>query len=535
MTDAKNVTSDSNAAGDDNDKELDRKVTIFARMRPLDEGSDIDPENCPVQFRFPSADNDIKKEQLWLRDSKGKETKSFEGWDGLIPTDWDEDQIFDASIKPACDRVLQGKHSIVMSYGQTGAGKTHTLLGVQGDKDTSCVNKGMAYKAIRYLLENEDDLQITMQAFECYLEDVFDLYDADDKHGRKLPKEEVDKIMFATGEGYLKGFSKRLKMREVTKDNIQNLLIEGFSHIHIGCTGCNSQSSRGFVLFLCHIIDPDGSRFANRTAFIFCDLAGTEGLKAVQATQKLRERSQTSDSDVLAIIGYLKYEARYITQELNQLGQQLKDFNNGRELNGALLICTRILTKFLFKQANATVLFHFRQDDPSARAAKSTIKFAEQIRDMPSEIEPIYDTNNPDELRKELERLQMQNNSLKKRIKILEGEGVSSGGGRTKGSVGGFLGPLKVGWRDVAILQDNRMGLVRWAGPRNGTWQLGCELLSGPSADPDGGPSKFDAPEERVIYVPLSDCRSVAFGAGSLLADRLDRGMSYAYRNDFEG
>ena len=41
----------------------------------------------------------------------------------------DNEVVFDDVLRPLIQRVLDGYNSLVIAYGQTGAGKTYTLLG----------------------------------------------------------------------------------------------------------------------------------------------------------------------------------------------------------------------------------------------------------------------------------------------------------------------------------------------------------------------------------------------------------------------
>ena len=54
--------------------------------------------------------------------------------------------MFNATVKPAVDAVLQGYNATVFAYGQTGTGKTYSMQGTDEDP-------GIAPRAISHLFE----------------------------------------------------------------------------------------------------------------------------------------------------------------------------------------------------------------------------------------------------------------------------------------------------------------------------------------------------------------------------------------------
>ena len=48
--------------------------------------------------------------------------------DGVFPPDADQDEVFTATV-PLLRAALSGYNATIFTYGQTGTGKTHTMLG----------------------------------------------------------------------------------------------------------------------------------------------------------------------------------------------------------------------------------------------------------------------------------------------------------------------------------------------------------------------------------------------------------------------
>lgn len=56
-------------------------------------------------------------------------------FDGAIGPNVSTQELFaQAGVQDILDRVLDGFHATIFAYGQTGAGKTHTLLGQSDEK-----------------------------------------------------------------------------------------------------------------------------------------------------------------------------------------------------------------------------------------------------------------------------------------------------------------------------------------------------------------------------------------------------------------
>ena len=51
--------------------------------------------------------------------------------------DWNckQEDIFTDCAHPIVNNILEGYNGTIFAYGQTGTGKTHTMTGVEGDKE----------------------------------------------------------------------------------------------------------------------------------------------------------------------------------------------------------------------------------------------------------------------------------------------------------------------------------------------------------------------------------------------------------------
>ena len=86
--------------------------------------------------------------------------------------------VYDEGAFPLVESVMQGYNGTIFAYGQTGCGKTHTMLGVKGDKSEA----GIIPKAFDHIFGYFDDAVNMQKKFlircsylEIYNEAIRDL------------------------------------------------------------------------------------------------------------------------------------------------------------------------------------------------------------------------------------------------------------------------------------------------------------------------------------------------------------------------
>lgn len=79
-------------------------------------------------------------------------------FDHALPDSATQEDVFEVAGYPLVDNCLAGYNSSIFAYGQTGAGKTHTMLGSL----TDAAGRGLAPRVFEYLFERvgaEEDAQ----------------------------------------------------------------------------------------------------------------------------------------------------------------------------------------------------------------------------------------------------------------------------------------------------------------------------------------------------------------------------------------
>ena len=96
----------------------------------------------------------------------------------MYDADSTQRQVYDEGGFGLVESVLEGYNGTIFAYGQTGCGKTHTMIGVKGDK----TQRGIIPNAFDHIFGYFDDSQNMKKKFlircsylEIYNEQVRDL------------------------------------------------------------------------------------------------------------------------------------------------------------------------------------------------------------------------------------------------------------------------------------------------------------------------------------------------------------------------
>lgn len=284
-------------------EDLKGKIRVFCRVRPLSYAELERPELSivtksdaySVTVELSRAMMDEQKKQLELRKKNlGKGEKAeVESWVPEVrygdnkPQDFTFDSVFHpgtqddvfADCKDLIQSALDGFNVTTFAYGQTGAGKTHTMLGTQ---DTP----GIAPRAVEELFkciqrdEARYDHEVFVSIFELYKSEFVDLM-SDDRledennpaKGNKAAAGGVSPSKTPTGGAG--GNSKRkaagrgdwhghqwqptvhlcrgLDEERPSKQILLDLMAQGTKNRHVSATHMNAQSSRSHLIITIHV------------------------------------------------------------------------------------------------------------------------------------------------------------------------------------------------------------------------------------------------------------------------------------------
>lgn len=256
-------------------------VRVMVRARPFNDREkgkgcknciEADMANCQVILNNPT-DADL--------------SKAF-GYDAVFPTSVSQQTVYEQSSFPIIESVLDGYNGTIFAYGQTGCGKTHTMMGNPAKEEL----RGIIPRAFEHIFgkigsSGQKNYLIRCSYIEIYNEEIHDLIGKDWNIKLEL-KESSDKGLFI----------KDVAMHVVKSvAEIENLMNLGTKNRSVGETAMNKDSSRSHSIFTIYIEasekDEKGNERITGGKLNLVDLAGSERQSRTQATgDRLKEANK---------------------------------------------------------------------------------------------------------------------------------------------------------------------------------------------------------------------------------------------------
>ncbi|KAA0149383.1 hypothetical protein FNF27_03343 [Cafeteria roenbergensis] len=251
-------------------------VRVIVRIRPLSKTEIADGREICARV-------DTTRMEIALHNPKaapGEPPKLFTFDDTYGPDTLQKD-IYDRSAAPIVDSVIDGYNGTIFAYGQTGAGKTHTMEGVPDVPEL----RGLMPNAFKHIFERIDTTGGTERQYlvrasymEIYNEDVRDLLGKDVTTRLEL-KESVDSGV------YVKDLTSVVVKSAAEVDAV---LQAGKRNRVTGATAMNAQSSRSHAIFTVTVENQgkglDGKEHICVGKLNMVDLAGSERQAKTGAT-----------------------------------------------------------------------------------------------------------------------------------------------------------------------------------------------------------------------------------------------------------
>ncbi|XP_054537716.1 kinesin-like protein KIF9 isoform X5 [Pan troglodytes] len=248
-----------------------KKVHAFVRVRPTD---DFAHEMIRYGDDKRSIDIHLKKD---IR--RGVVNNQQTDWsfklDGVLH-DASQDLVYETVAKDVVSQALDGYNGTIMCYGQTGAGKTYTMMGATENYK----HRGILPRAVQQvfrMIEERPTHAITVRVsyLEIYNESLFDLLSTLPYVGPSV----TPMTIVENPQGvFIKGLSVHLTSQE---EDAFSLLFEGETNRIIASHTMNKNSSRSHCIFTIYI--EAHSRTLSEEKYItskinLVDLAGSERL-----------------------------------------------------------------------------------------------------------------------------------------------------------------------------------------------------------------------------------------------------------------
>ena len=288
-------------------------VKVAIRVRPMNKHEKEQKSTLCVSV-------DTNNNTVSVSSNKG-DMKTFQ-FDYVYPMETTQREIYDQVAFPIVDSIFQGYNGTIFAYGQTGCGKTYTMMGILDNPDL----KGIIPNAFSHIFgfiktEGESKKFLVRCSFvEIYNEEVRDLLVNNNK---KLDiREDPKKGTFVRDLTYV-----TLKDTE----DIQRCLDKGNKNRHVGATSMNDQSSRSHSLFTVYLeIEENGKIRSGKLNLV--DLAGSERVGKTNATGQTFDEGKKINLSLTAlgsVIDALSFNRKHIPYKDSKLTRLLADSLGG--------------------------------------------------------------------------------------------------------------------------------------------------------------------------------------------------------------
>ncbi|KAH9599467.1 Kinesin motor domain [Trypanosoma melophagium] len=244
-------------------------IKVAVRCRPLFENE------------RPAAGLDFHQNRRILLDNKTYDP------DYIFPPTATQDDVF-AVCQPILQSVKDGLNGTVMVYGQTGTGKTHTMLGATGE------TSGIAHRMIAHMLEHVQ--QKTLEGSQCAL--TLSMIEIYNERLTDMLSENGDTEVTLVG-----GFPRSTVKLTLSRLSDANEAIQrGLNWRHTAVTLMNERSSRSHVVFILDLEEQNVYTETVDVAHLFMvDLAGSESLKKSQVIGMAANEAGKINKSLLAL------------------------------------------------------------------------------------------------------------------------------------------------------------------------------------------------------------------------------------------
>ncbi|KAL8129153.1 hypothetical protein V2J09_018308 [Rumex salicifolius] len=301
------------------------------------------------------------------------EDRSF-SFDSVLDSKAKQEDVFELVGAPLVTDALAGYNATVLSYGQSGSGKTYTLWGppsamVEGHSPSTQQGIGprifkMLFSEIETIKQNSNGKQINYQCRCSFLEiHNGQLGDLLDPTQRNLQIKDDSKTGF-----YIENMTEAYV---TSYDDVTQILIKGLSNRKVGATSMNSKSSHSHVVLTCVIEswckETSSHSFSSSKTSRIClvDLAG-------QNKNKLDDTGRE-----------LERQGKHVKKSLSKLGHLVSILAEGKQPDDKVYMnsfLTHLLQESLGGNAKLSVICNISPSYGNMGETLSTVRFAQQVR-----------------------------------------------------------------------------------------------------------------------------------------------------------
>lgn len=305
--------------------------------------------------------------------------------------------IFDFSIRTTVQDVMNGYNGTVFAYGQTGAGKSYTMMGDMNNDGTKGVIPRIAEQIFNYIQQDAASTTtfvVGVSYMEIYMERIRDL----------LNQNSVNLPIHDSAKGpYVKDLT-QIYVDEV--DQVYKAMDLGQRARVTASTNMNLESSRSHSIFVLSIQQKDTITGTEKTGMLYLvDLAGSEKVGKTGATGQTLE------------------EAKKINTSLSCLGNVINALTDGKSTHVPYRDSklTRILQESLGGNSRTTLVINCSPSSYNDQETVSTLRFGMRAKSIKNKAK-INAELSPAELKRQLNAARNQSVTFEKYIASLDSE-----------------------------------------------------------------------------------------------------------------
>ena len=311
--------------------------------------------------------------------------------------DSNQPEVFEFSIHSTVDDILKGYNGTVFAYGQTGAGKSYTMMGDIDDADQKGIIPRIVEQIFASILASPGNIEYTVRVgyMEIYMERIRDLLRPENDN---LPIHEEK--------------SRGVYVKELTElyvssiDEVYEVMRRGAMTRAVAATNMNQESSRSHSIFVITITQKNVETGSSKSGQLFLvDLAGSEKVGKTGASGQTLE------------------EAKKINKSLSALGMVINALTDGKSTHIPYRDSklTRILQESLGGNSRTTLIINCSPSSYNDQETVSTLRFGVRAKSIKNKAK-INAEVSVTELKIMLKKVQTQVQTFEQYIQSLHGE-----------------------------------------------------------------------------------------------------------------
>ncbi|KAK5998527.1 Kinesin heavy chain [Cladobotryum mycophilum] len=362
-------------------------IKVVARFRPQNR-VEIESGGKPI-VSFTSDDT------CTLDSKEAQGTFTF---DRIFDMSCKQQDIFDYSIRPTVDDILNGYNGTVFAYGQTGAGKSYTMMGTNiDDPEGRGVIPRIVEQIFASIMSSPSTIEYTVRVsyMEIYMERIRDLL---------APQNDNLPIHEEKNRGvYVKGL---LEIYVSSVQEVYEVMRRGGNSRAVAATNMNQESSRSHSIFVVTITQKNVETGSAKSGQLFLvDLAGSEKVGKTGASGQTLE------------------EAKKINKSLSALGMVINALTDGKASHVPYRDSklTRILQESLGGNSRTTLIINCSPSSYNDAETLGTMRFGTRAKSIKNKAKVNAELS-PAELKALLKKAQGRITNFESYISTLEGE-----------------------------------------------------------------------------------------------------------------